>query len=140
MARVNLTDARIKALKPDPTGRTRPELRDALVPGLIVRIAAKRKTFMLHARFPGAKHPTRRAIGEVGAVSLDAARAIARRWYELMQQGVDPAAEARRREHEERAAREAEAARDDCSHRPAAGPDWLRRRAKAEAEACRLGG
>jgi hypothetical protein len=66
--RVNLTERRIAALQPDPEGSRRPELRDAVVPGLVVRCAERRKTFCLHARFPGAKHPTRRAIGEVGAL------------------------------------------------------------------------
>ena len=78
--RINLTDRRIAALTADPEGRRRPELRDAVVPGLIVRTAARRKVFALHARFPGAKHPTRRVLGEVGTVTLDAARDTAREW------------------------------------------------------------
>ena len=94
MARVNLTETRIRALQPDPTGRQRRELRDALVPGLIVRCAARRKIFALHTRFPGAKAPTRRAIGEVGTLTLSDARSVARQWLELVRRGVDPAADA----------------------------------------------
>ena len=71
--RVNLTERRVASLRPDPTGK-RLELRDALVPSLIVRCAAQRKVFALHTRFPGAKHPTRRVIGEVGTLSIDDAR------------------------------------------------------------------
>jgi integrase len=104
--RVNLTDARIKALKPDPAGKRRPELRDSQVPGLVLRLAAKRKTFVLDARFPGAKHPTRRAIGEYGVMNIDQARALARDWHVLIARGTDPAAEARRREDEARRANE----------------------------------
>lgn len=59
MSRVNLTELRIQALKPDSGGKRRVELRDAVVPGLIVRLAARRKVYALHARFPGANNPTR---------------------------------------------------------------------------------
>ena len=101
--RVNLTDRRIAALQGDAAGKLRPELRDAVVPGLIVRAAAKRKTFMLHARFPGGKEATRRAIAEVGAVTLDGARDTARDWLMKIKRGIDPKAEAR---DAERAARD----------------------------------
>lgn len=97
MARVNLTEARVLALKPDPSGRRRLELRDAIVPGLVVRAAAHRKTYVLHTRYPGAKHPTRRAIAECGTISLDSARATARQWIEQITKGIDPVTEARRR-------------------------------------------
>jgi hypothetical protein len=112
--RVNLTERRIQALQPDPAGKRRVELRDALVPGLIVRIAARKKVFALHARFPGAKHPTRRVIAPVGAVTLDTARDVARQWLDLIRKGIDPAAEARRREDAERRAHEAERVQDEC--------------------------
>jgi integrase len=108
MARINLTDARIKALQPDPAGRRRVELRDAIVPGLIVRCAAKRKVFALDSRFPGSKAPTRRTLGEVGALTLDQARAVARDWLQQIGRGIDPAAEAKRR---------ADAARRDAEQR-----------------------
>jgi hypothetical protein len=108
MARINLTDARIKALQPDPAGRQRRELRDAIVPGLIVRCAAKRKVFALHSRFPGAKAPTRRTLGEVGALTIEQARAMARDWLQQIGRGIDPAAEAKRR---------ADAARRDAEER-----------------------
>jgi len=126
MPRVNLTERRIEALEPDPSGKRRVELRDAVVPGLIVRIAAKRKVFALHARFPdtknpkrtrgaknpkrrpGIKDPTRRVIGEYGAVTLDDARSTARQWLELIRKGIDPHSEVRRREEEALRARDQE--------------------------------
>ena len=93
MARIALTERRIQALQPDPTGRRRLELRDSQVPGLVVRIAAKRKVYCLHTRFPG-KAATRRVIAPVGAVTLDDARNLAREWLDLIRRGIDPAVEA----------------------------------------------
>jgi integrase len=104
--RVNLTERRVAALKPGPAGK-RTELRDALVPSLIVRCASRRKVFALHCRFPGAKHPTRRMIGEVGSLSIDDARETARQWLGMIRRGIDPAEEARRAREAERGARAA---------------------------------
>src|SRR5262249_47247454 len=104
--RINLTDRRIAALTSDPQGKRRPELRDAVVPGLIVRIAARRKVFAVHVRFPGGKHPTRRVLGEVGTLNLDQARDTARDWLQQIRRGIDPAAEVRRRQDEARRANE----------------------------------
>ncbi len=134
MARVNLTDRRIAALKPDPAGKRRPELRDSQVPGLIVRIAAKRKVFAVHTRFPGAKHPTRRVLGEVGALSLDAARDEARRWFALLKQGVDPVAEARQRADEARKRDEVARLRDECRFANVAA-DYLKRNVAGQRQA-----
>ena len=95
MARVNFTEARIKALQPLAS------LRDAVVPNLIVRAGtAGKRVYALHKRFPGARNPTRRVIAEVGSVTLDGARDTARRWLEFIRQGVDPAQEAQRRADE----------------------------------------
>jgi Arm DNA-binding domain len=101
--RRNLTDTRIDALSGD--GHRRPELRDLEVPGLIVRAAANRKVFALHARFPGQKHPTRRVIAEVGTITIDQARQIARDWHALIRDGVNPADEMKRKAEAEKAAR-----------------------------------
>lgn len=110
MPRVNLTERRIAALEPDPAGKQRRELRDALVPSLIVRCGAGgSKVYALHTRFPGAKHPTRRAIGEVGgAMTLDDARTTAKEWLAMIRKGIDPQVEVRRREDEIRRARDQE--------------------------------
>jgi integrase len=125
--RVNLTDRRIAALKPDKSGK-RPELRDAVVPGLVVRVSpGGRRTFMLHRRFPGSDNPVRRSIGEVGALTLEQARKIARDWHEQIRRGVDPANEAKQRAEEVR--RAALAARERDEHRFAnVAAEYLARR------------
>ena len=133
MARVALTERRIQALQPDPTGRRRLELRDSQVPGLVVRIAAKRKVYCLHTRFPG-KAATRRVIAPVGAVTLDDARSLAREWLDLIRKGIDPAVERRRREDAERRAREAEQIADECQFRNVA-EDYIKRRVSTQRRA-----
>jgi integrase len=90
MPRTVLTDARLRALKPMPSGQ-RYEVLDAIVPGLIVRVSGKgKRTFMLKDRFPGSPFQTRRAIGEYGAVTLEKAREVAREWHAMLAQGIDP--------------------------------------------------
>ena len=91
MPKHNFNDRMLKALKPAAAGK-RYEKRDALVPGLLVRVTETgKRTFMLQTRFPGSTQPTRRAIGEYDAVSLDKARQKAREWLELIRKGIDPA-------------------------------------------------
>lgn len=127
--RRNLTDTRIEALSGD--GRRRPELRDLEVPGLIVRAAARRKVFALHARFPGQKHPTRRVIAEVGAVSIDQARQIARDWHQLIRKGIDPVEEAKLRAEDERIAHEVQERKKESLFE-AVAEDYLKRKVAHE--------
>ena len=69
MAKKRLTDRTLKALK--PTGK-RYDVMDADVPGFGVRLTERgQRTFILVARYPGSPNPTRRAIGEYPAVSLE---------------------------------------------------------------------
>jgi integrase len=90
-----LNDRTLKALKPAKAG-LRYEVMDAIVPGLGVRVTERgTKTFMLVARFPGSTNPTRRALGEYDALSLEKARIKARHWHELIDKGIDPAQETR---------------------------------------------
>lgn len=90
MARENLTDRRLKAMKPAPRGK-RYEVMDAAVPGLGVRMTDKgQQTFVLVTRYPGSANPTRRALGEYGVLTLEKAREKARGWYELIHRGIDP--------------------------------------------------
>lgn len=102
-----LTDRTLKSLKAAARG-TRYEVRDAVVPGLAMRVTdTGRKTFVFVARFPGSTNPTRRALGTYGALKLEDAREKARGWVELIQRGEDPAeqeerqrlAEQKRRKH-----------------------------------------
>src|SRR5262249_33512012 len=91
LAKRPLTDRGIAALKPAPSGK-RTLIWDALVPGLAVRVTGKgAKAFVLVARFPGSRNPTARAIGKVGAISLEDARLRAREWQRLISAGTDPA-------------------------------------------------
>jgi integrase len=79
------------------------ELLDAVVPGLGLRVTDLGvKTFFFRSRFPGASarnHPTRRALGVYGALTLEQARQKARGWIELLQQGIDPGEAETRERH-----------------------------------------
>jgi integrase len=130
--RRNITPTRIDKLDSDDPSR--PEVRDLEVPGLIVRAAAKRKVFALHTRFPGAKNPTRRVIAEVGSITIEQARDIAREWRELIRNGIDPANELKRRADAERATRDAETRQKDCLFAVVA-EDYLKRKVSRERKA-----
>jgi integrase len=102
--RENLTDRFIRTRKPASPGR-RDDYLDAIVPGLSLRVTDKgHKSFVLIARFPShPQNPTRRAIGNYGAISLEQARQRAREWLELVGGGRDPKIEeARRKAAEQR--------------------------------------
>ena len=97
MVKRALTDRAIKSLanKPAKEGKTY-DVPDGIVPGLAVRVMPSgQRTFVLVARFPGRKNPTRRAIGAYGAITLDTARERARKWLDLIRRGIDPQTEAR---------------------------------------------
>jgi integrase len=91
MSRIRLTEAKCLNIKPGPRRRF---VNDSLCPGLVLQITPQgHRSFMLRARFPGGNHAVRRLLGEVGAVTLDQARATARDWLALLHQGRDPKAE-----------------------------------------------
>jgi integrase len=101
MAKRTLNDRMLKALKPAAMGK-RYDVMDALMPGFGVRVTDKgTKTFVLVARFPGYEQPTRRAIGEYGELTLEAARAKARDWHALIRTGKDPRSEEERTKAEQ---------------------------------------
>jgi integrase len=86
----NLTDRTLKALKKAAAGETY-DVMDSTVPGFGVRVSETgRRTFMLVARYPGSSNPTRRAIGEYGALTLEKGRDKARDWIDLIKRGIDP--------------------------------------------------
>ena len=93
MARALLTDRYVRGLQKKPAAKgAHYDVMDSVVPGLGVRVSdTGHCTFVLITRFPGKVHPTRRALGEYGAITLETARAKARQWLELIQQGKDPA-------------------------------------------------
>jgi len=89
--RQNLTDRFITSRKRAAAGK-RDDYPDAIVPGLALRVTdTGHKSFVLVARYPThPKNPTRRALGNYGALSVDKARDKARVWLELIGKGVDP--------------------------------------------------
>ncbi len=97
LTKINLTDRFIASRKAAPAG-CRQDYPDAIVPGLALRVTDRgHKSFVLVARYPSnPANPTRRALGDYGAVSLDKARAKARGWLELIGQGKDPKIEQER--------------------------------------------
>jgi integrase len=108
MARRRLTDRTLKALKPakpKQPNQKRPhdEFMDDLVQGFGVRVNDKgRKTFILIARYPGSRHPTRRALGQYEkGMSLESARKKAGEWRRLLADGVDPKVDIERKRKEE---------------------------------------
>jgi integrase len=92
-----LTDRAIIALKPRVGQRY--EVLDAYIPGLAVRVSDQgHKSFVLIARYPGSPNPTRRTLGQYGAITLAAARKKAQDWHELLANGIDPADEMERQQ------------------------------------------
>ena len=90
MQKHRLTDRKLNALK---AGATRYEVMDLDVPGFGVRVSETgQRTFILIARYAGSPNPTRRALGEYPAISLEKARTRARDWRDLIEKGVDPKA------------------------------------------------
>jgi hypothetical protein len=122
--RTNLTDEVVRRLKPAPQGK-RYEVIDNVVTGLLVRVSTSTlgkttKSFLVRARVPGnvdlskrkattdpsRVNPTRRSLGLAGRLTVEQARAAARRHFELISQGHDPRqvemAEQQEREAKER--------------------------------------
>jgi integrase len=90
MPKKTLTDRALKALRPAPAGQ-RYEVMDTAVPGFGIRVTEHgQRTFILVARYPGSRNPTRRAVGQYGSIALEKARGKARDWLELIRKGVDP--------------------------------------------------
>jgi 5-methylcytosine-specific restriction endonuclease McrA len=82
--KTTLTDRAVKTAKQD--------ISDTIVPGLMLRVRPSgHKSYALRARFPGSTNPTRRTLGRYGVITLQAARAKARKWIEQLQCGIDPA-------------------------------------------------
>jgi len=104
VSRQNLTDRFINSRRNAAPGK-RDDYPDAIVLGLALRVTDRgHKSFVLVTRYPSNPvHPTRRALGDVGAITLEQARQKARAWLELIGQGIDPKIdEARRRAAAER--------------------------------------
>jgi integrase len=76
------------------------------MPGLVLMVTdTGHRSFVLRTRFPShPKNPTRRALGIYGRITLDEAREKARRWYKLIDQGIDPVVEEERQRAAKRTA------------------------------------
>jgi integrase len=99
MAKVFLTDRYIQSRSRVPaSGRT--DYRDAMVPGMALRVTSTgHRSFVLIARFPlHPKHPTRRALGNYGELTLEEAREKCRRWLALIRRGIDPSVDEARQQ------------------------------------------
>jgi integrase len=99
----SLTDRTLKSLKSASAGKHE-DVMDTALAGFGVRVSdTGRRTFILLTRYPGSNNPTRRALGEYGAITLAEAREKATEWKKLIQRGIDPAVEEeRQRRAEER--------------------------------------
>jgi integrase len=85
-----LSDTFVKALKAAPDGK-RVEYWDTNVPGFGVRVTDKcAKSYVLYARFPPARVPARRYLGDASKMGLAAARKKAREWAALIEENKDP--------------------------------------------------
>jgi integrase len=126
--RHHLTDRFIASRPPAGPGN-RDDWPDAIVPGLVLRVTDRgHKSFVLRARFPlNPQNPTRRALGDYGAITLAEARDKARSWLALIDKGVDPKLE------EERLRAEAKRRQDTTFGKVAA--DFLDRHAVKLAKA-----
>ncbi|HKM70155.1 MAG TPA: Arm DNA-binding domain-containing protein, partial [Stellaceae bacterium] len=100
---VNLTDLKIKSLKPDPAGEY--VQGDTQVPGFGVRVRSHgTATYIVMKRLPGATSPLRMTLGRVplcyppapGEIGLAEAREKARQAIAAVRSGVDVNREKRR--------------------------------------------
>ena len=96
------TDRELRALQP---GEGWYDAYDEVQRGVAVRVGPRgadgkfRKTFVMVARFDG-KNPTRRRLGEYGAMTLEEARGLAGDWRKLVVKGIDPKIEEQRAKRE----------------------------------------
>jgi integrase len=94
----SLTVREIESRKIKAAIGKREEYRDKIVTGLSLRVTDRgHKSFVLTARYPlHPMNPTRRSLGDVGAVTLAEAREKARSWLALLEKGIDPKIEVAR--------------------------------------------
>jgi integrase len=93
-----LTVRKIESPRLKAAAGTRIDYHDKVVPGVSLRVTdTGHKSFVLTARYPlNPKNPTRRSLGDAGAITLADARAKARKWLALIEEGVDPKIEEER--------------------------------------------
>ena len=121
---VNLTDFKVKALKPDTGEYIQGDLQ---VPGLGVRLRPSgAASYVVMKRLPGQTKPTRITLGRVGDLTLQDAREKAREAIAATRQGVRVNAEKRR---ERTIARQVEA---ETGYRPGSFGETAERYIRSE--------
>jgi integrase len=127
--KLRLTDRSIQAIRP-PRAGDQAIVYDSHEPGMALRtMASGHKSFVFVGRFPPSTNPTRRSLGSYAGplraepvppedellalevLTLGQAREKARLWRRLIQRGIDPDIEAKRR-HSEKEEQERKAKAD----------------------------
>src|SRR5205807_4802630 len=86
---VNLTDFKVKSLRPDPAGEY--VQGDTQVPGFGVRVRPRgTPTYIVMKRLPGAPNALRITLGRADELGLADARDKARQAIAAVRRGVDP--------------------------------------------------
>lgn len=86
----SLTDTYIRTRKPAAAGE-RDITPDETARGLALSVTDHgHKSFVMIARYPPSKNPTKRALGDYPTLTLEAAREKATAWRSLIKRGVDP--------------------------------------------------
>jgi integrase len=102
----NLTDLKVRSLRPDPAGEY--IQGDTQVPGFGVRVRPSgTAAYVVMKRLPGEAKPTRVTLGRVGEITLQAARDRARGAAAAVREGIDVNRQKREARQERRAEREA---------------------------------
>jgi integrase len=114
----NLTDLKVKALKPDPDGEY--IQGDTQVPGFGVRVRSSgTAAYVVMKRLPGDTKPTRVTVGRVDQITLQEARENARGAIAAVRQGIDVNRQKRQALEGRRAEREtAMRVRDETGYSP----------------------
>lgn len=115
---VVLTDAKVRALRPDPAGEY--IQGDLSLPGFGVRVRqVGAPSYVVMKRMPGETRPTRVTIGRTDLLTLSKARELAREAVAAVRHGVDVNAEKRREQLARKAERDqARAVQDDTGFLP----------------------
>lgn len=94
--KTRITEATIRALKPDPKGQGGQEIADTVVPGFRIRPNKGGHSYVYYGRVRGKPKPTRLTIDTVGRIGLAEARAKAREFAEKAGRGINPKEEDRK--------------------------------------------
>ncbi len=88
-------------------------ISDRKTTGLELKVsAAGKKTWLMHAVYPGFDMPARRKLGPYPTMSLEKARHTAREWHKLIRNGIDPQTVEKEKKRAAEAERHAKALKD----------------------------